>query len=272
MNARQVHAVLAAGVENPGLIARWRREPQLLRSYGIEPDTVDLDGLWKFAGLTVKVRHNAIREDLPLTFRLMSVAGLEIEIFAAYAGDRASKGARYASTAEARACDLVDFLEHWLDLERPGHSLLWDMLRHERALAQLTKSAPPSGPGAERVGGPRTAPSSATLPRVRGKIILHEMRSDPRAVGAALRASAPRLPGVLLEPAYFCYWRADAAKEISIVQLDAFGFYILSFVDGARSAADLNRELGGGKKPTRAFLQLLGELGALGILELGRPR
>ncbi len=37
MTARQVHAVIAAGVENPELIARWQRDPRLLLAQGVEP-------------------------------------------------------------------------------------------------------------------------------------------------------------------------------------------------------------------------------------------
>ena len=78
MNARRVHAVLAAGVQNPALIEAWRRDPELLRGLGLDPAKVDLDALWKFAGLTLKVRHNGIREDLPLTFRLLHVTELAV--------------------------------------------------------------------------------------------------------------------------------------------------------------------------------------------------
>ena len=78
VNARQVHAVLAAGVENPTLISRWRAEPARLLRLGIDPECLDLDALWKFSGLTIKVRHNGVRQQLPCTFRLMAAAGLEI--------------------------------------------------------------------------------------------------------------------------------------------------------------------------------------------------
>ena len=85
MNARRVHAVLAAGVEDPMLIAGWRTEPARLVRLGIEPESLDLNALWKLAGLTIKVRHNGVRQQLPGTFRLMAAAGLEISLFADYA-------------------------------------------------------------------------------------------------------------------------------------------------------------------------------------------
>jgi hypothetical protein len=266
MSARQVHAVIAAGVENPSLLARWEKEPEHLRDRGVDPATIDLDALRKFAGLTVKVRHNGLREELPLTFRLMNVAGLEIEVFSAYAASRAAEGRGYAPTTEGRTLDLIAFLERWLDRERREQALLWDMIRHEHALARLAK-APPS-PACAANG---RAPSAASVPRLCGAIVLHEMQSDPREVAAALRQSRPPLGEIALELRYLCYWRPGGASEIDIVELDAFGFYALSLVDGARSAADLSEAMGGKRRPARAFLRLLGELGAAGLLRFERP-
>ena len=275
MNARRVHAVLAAGVENPTLIASWRRDPALLRACGVDPAEIDLDALWKFAGLTVKVRHNGIREELPHTFRLLHVAELAIDVFASYAGRRAAEGRRFGDTPEARARDFVDFLEHWLDRERPPHALLWDLVRHERALAQLAAAAP--GPAVDAPGAPvdapgkrARAPSGAAVPRLRDGLIVHGMRSDPRAIAAVLRERAPRLEQVPLEPCCLCYWREGG--EVAIVRLDGSVHDLLSLVDGARTAADVHRALFGGVRVTRGFLQILRELADLGVLSLGRPR
>ena len=288
MNARRVHAVLAAGVENPTLIASWRQDPELLRGHGIDPAEIDLDALWKFAGLTVKVRHNGIREELPHTFRFLHVAELTIDVFASYAGRCAAEGRRFGDTAEARTRDFVDFLEQWLDLERPSHALLWDLVRHERALARLAGSADPQagegaspGAGMPGVGAPAprrkragskagAPPTGATVPRLWDGLIVHGMRSDPRAIAELLREKAPRLELVPLEPCCLCY-RRDGG-EVSIVRLDGSVHYLLSLVDGARTASDLHRALLGGKRPTRGFLQILRELADLGVLLLGPPR
>lgn len=267
-----MHAVIAAGLENPQLLARWRQEPDLLRSCGIAPEEIDLDALWKFAGLTAKVRHNGLRADFPLTFRLLNVAGLEIEVFASYASFRASEGGRYADTSHARARDLLGFLEHWLDFDRREHALLWDLMRYELALAQLSSIVAPvtASPAAAPLTQP--APRAASVPRVCGHIILHEMRCDPRLVGAMLQEKSPRLDEVPLGALHFCYWRRGAAAEMHILELDEFGFYLLSLVDGRRSAADLSRMIGGSRRPTKAFLKVLGELAAIGILTFDTER
>lgn len=266
MRARSVHAVLAAALDDPQLVARWRREPDMLRRCGVDPDELDLDALWKFAGLTAKVRHNGLRAHLPLTFRLLNVAGLEIEVFASYASFRAAEGGRYAATTEARAHDLSAFLEGWLDFDRREHALLWDLLRHEMALARLSKLAVTA---AASPAGKAPAPRAASVPRVGGHVILHEMRCDPRVVGALLSERSPRLEEAPPGAFHFCYWRRGAAAEIHILQLDELGFYLLSLADGARSAADLSRLTGGGDRPARGFLKALGELAAVGVLTFG---
>lgn len=268
MNARRVHAVLAAGVQNPALIEAWRREPALLRDHGIEPAEIDLDALWKFAGLSLKVRHNGIREDLPLTFRLLHVAELAIDAFASYAARRAGEGGRLGDTAEARARDFVDFLGEWLDLARTPHALLWDMVRHERALAGLARAAAP-GPG-PRSRARGTAVRGTTVPRRREGLVFHAMQSDPRAVAALLRERAPRLGEVALEPCCACYWRNG--EEAAIARLDASVHDLLALVDGERTAAELGRALLGGDRPAPGFLQILRELAELGVLELGPRR
>ena len=271
MTAARIHAVIAAGLANPQLLARWQREPELLRSYGVEPATLDLTALWKFAGLSAKIKHNALRADLPLTFRLLNVAGLEIEVFASYASARAASGESFADTTEARVQDLLAFLEHWLDLDRREHALLWDLIRHERALTRLSRPL-----GAARVSAEpqlETAPRATSVPRVCGEIVLHEMRCDPRKLAVALRERSPRLEAVAAGTFHLCYWRNGARPELHILELDELGFYLLSLADGEHTAADLSRCLQGGRRPSPQFLRALGDLAALGVLTFGKsPR
>lgn len=264
MKASRVHAVIAAGLDNPQLLAHWRQEPDLLRGCGVEPAAVDLDALWKFAGLAVKVRHNGLRAHLPLTFRLLNVAGLEIEVFASYASFRAAEGGRYADTSEARAQDLLTFLAGWLDSDRREHALLWDVIRYELALAQL--AGPVASDAHVDESSVTHTPRAKSVPRVCGRVVLHEMRCDPRVVGAVLYEKSPRLDEVQLGTCHFCYWRRGAAAEVNILQLDELGFYLLTLADGRRTAAELSRLTGGGSRPAKGFLQALGELAALGIL------
>jgi len=264
MSASQVHAVIAAGLENPTLITRWREEPELLRNCGVDPSAVDLDALWKFAGLSTKVRHNGLRGDLPLTFRLLNVAGLEIEVFASYASFRATEGKSYANTSEARSQDWLMFLERWLDFEIRAHALLWDLMRHEITLAQLRKSCQSAecvtadhSPAQARLGG-------NTVLFICGELALHEMRSDPRVVEKFLRTKHPNLEEVSLEKHYFGYWRKS--NELFVLELDELAFCLLSLIDGKRSIADLSYLINVRRRPDAALLHALGELTASGVI------
>lgn len=269
MSAQRIHTVVAAGVDNPGLITRWRAEPELLRGHGVEPSQIDLDALWRFAGLTVKVRHHALREELPASFRLMSLAGLEIELFASYASERAAQGARLAPTTEGRTLDLLVFLEGWLDRDNIAHALLWDLIRHERALARLARTSPAVGSSPDlRRGDPPTPPAADVVPRIRGEIMLHEMTSDPQAIAHALGDPGFDLAAIPRIQSRACYWRTDAGPEVSILPLEELAFGALSLVDGKRTAAEIYRALGGGRRPPPGFLRILGELQTIGIVAL----
>ena len=272
MSARRIHTVLAAGVDNPALIARWRAEPELLRGHGVEPSQVDLDALWRFAGLTAKVRHHALREELPASFRLMNLAGLEIELFTSYASERAAQGAKLAPTTEGRTLDLLVFLEGWLDRDNTAHALLWDLIRHERALGRLSRATLAVGSSPDlRRGEPPTQPGADVVPRIRGEIVLHEMTSDPQAVARALDARTLDLAAIPRTGSRACYWRTEGAPEIAILPLEELAFGTLGLVDGKRTAAEIYRGLGGGRRPPPSFLRILGELQTIGLVTMRRP-
>src|SRR5262249_14593033 len=199
------------------------------------------------------------------TFRLLNVAGLGIDVFAAFSSFFASEGRRYADTPQARGQGLLSFLGHWVDFYIISHALLLGVVRYELALPRLSRlAAAPALPSAESMARRSTRATSA--PRVCGDIILHEMRCDPRAVVAALQEKSPRLTETPLGTFYFGYWRRSAAAEIHILQLDALGFYLVSLADGKRSPADISRQLCGSRRPARGFLKALGELATIGIL------
>lgn len=264
MNAGQVHAVIAAGLENPTMIARWRQKPELLRNCGVDPAEVDLDALWKFAGLTTKVRHNGLRGDLPLTFRLLNIAGLEIEVFASYASFRAMEGKTYATTSEARSQDLLMFLEQWLDADNGAHALLWDLMRHEVTLAQFRKICQSACGVTADHSLAHARLRAHSVPRVCGALALHEMRSDPRVTEKLLRKKRPNLGEVSLEKYYFGYWHKSA--ELFVLQLDELAFYLLSMIDGKRSTADLSYLINARRRPSPELLSALEDLASIGII------
>lgn len=266
MSLARVHAVMAAGVDQPQLLERWMADAAQLRAFGVTPEGFDLQALAKFAGLGVKVRHNPLRPMFPLGFRLMSVAAIEIDLFSAYALQRSREGRAFAADMAQRARDLVAFVGGWHDPSIRAHALLWDALRYELAVAQLRAPQPAT-----------VAPSRASrAPRIRGDIQLHELQSDPRLLADVLHASTPDLEDVPLQPQAFCFWRAvdddsifdESIGETSVIAIDALGQHLLSRIDGRRTAAALARELGGGRDAERAVAIGLDSLAAIGIVAL----
>jgi hypothetical protein len=258
MTARGVHAVLAAGVQRPDLIDGWQSDPRALRAHGIEPTSMDLPALRKFSGFTTKVRHNGVRNLLPMSFRLMNAAGVEIDFFAAYASFCAANGQTYTGTLDERCRKLVAFMERWLDPSRKEHALLWDLVRHELALVMLAES-----PAASTS---QPAPADSGVPRIAGDLFAYEMRSDPSATAAALAQKTPDLDRVELATRYWGYWRPEHAADVHVVELDAFGYYALSNINGVRSAAELSALLGLGPQPPPSFLRALGQFAEAGII------
>ncbi len=257
MSGRQVHSIVAAGLADPRLLARWATDAGALVSLGIAPDELDVGALRKFAGLTAIVRHNGLRQDLPRTFRLLSAARMEIDLFADYAVHLAEAARRLASGSTARAAELADFIGRWIDPAQPVHLLIHDMVRHEVAILSLGRDVvAPSAP----LGSPCTAACADAIPSVRGVILLHDFHSDPRSAD----------PEAMLDRLMLGYWRASAAEPLRIVELDAFTYELLLRVDGTLSAAKLAHAMTGAA-PTRRFHDALEEIAALGIITLATP-
>ena len=270
MSLARVHAVMAAGVDQPQLLEQWMADAAQLRALGVAPEGFDLPALAKFAGLGVKVRHNPLRPMFPLGFRLMSVAAIEIDLFSAYALQRSREGRAFAVDMAQRARDLVAFVGGWHDPSVRAHALLWDALRYELAVAQLREPQPAT----------IAMPVASRAPRIHGGIALHELQSDPRVLAEVLHANAPDLDDVPLQPQAFCFWHppessendADNIGDTSVIAVDALGQHLLSRIDGQRSAVALARELGGGRDAERAVAIGLDSLAAIGIVALPQRR
>jgi hypothetical protein len=267
VNAALVHAVLAGGVNDPRRLARWSVDPLALRALGVDPASFDLQAMRGLVGLALKVRHNGLRDAFPHTFRLLNIAGLEIDVFAEYALARAIAGVPLAPDNEGRAEDLVAFIERWHDGRQRTHALLWDLARHEHALFQLTQQATTAPAIA-----PTRRPTAGSVPRVRGAIRLHEMQHDPLAIVAAVRQREATLDEIKEYPCAVCYRRAEGESSVHVVELDAFAFAAMQVTaEGCRSVADMSATLGFGGRPPARMLTLLAQLGDAGLLTFSHP-
>jgi hypothetical protein len=258
VSGRQVHSIVAAGLADPRLLARWAADAGALAKLGIVPEEFDVGALRKFAGLTTIVRHNGLRQDLPRTFQLLSEARIEIDLFADYAVHLADAERRLAPGAAARAAEFAEFIGHWIDPGRPAHLLIHDVVRHEVAILLLGADA--VAPSAQR-GPPCTAAVCAdTIAAVRGVILLRDFHFDPRS------ADPEPMPDRLM----LGYWRASATDPLLILELDTFTYELLRRAGGTVSVAKLAHEMTGAS-PTRRFLAALEEVVALGVITLATP-
>ena len=136
MNARQIHAVLAAGVDNPALISAWRSEPARLpprhRTWQPGPRRI------------VEVRG---LDDQGSSQRRAPAAPRHIPAHGGRrAGDRSVRRLcrvprvirqSYAAATTERTHDVVQFIAHWIDPSVDIHALRGDIVRHEQALVLL---------------------------------------------------------------------------------------------------------------------------------------
>src|SRR5215469_9830504 len=127
-SGRNVHAAIAAAMDNPDLLERWRKRAASARRIRSDKDTFDFDRMRLFAGLATKVRHGDVRLSLPLTFKLLDALEISIQFFADYAGTAAAlRKAGTASTAD-KIASLCTFVDGWIDGTDSDQALVRDMI------------------------------------------------------------------------------------------------------------------------------------------------
>jgi hypothetical protein len=280
MSAREVYSILAAGLNHPDKILQWQDHSDFLQERGVSPDSLDLEALWKFAGVAAKVRHNGLRQSFPLSFRLMRAGGLDVELFSSYATACSASGHKYANSTLQRARDLVAFLSEWREPDCTEHSLLWDIMRHELALLELKERAGVAIASPGRKAGTGASPgqrlSKQSILRAHETLILLEMAHSPKDIEAMLSRGDLETANVSSCLCYFGYWRSPQNNRIQVLELDAFSFYALSYSDGTVTLSELSKKLGGEAKLTHAFQDAIRQLTVIGILvpqtpSLARP-
>ena len=275
MNASRVHAVIAGGVGDPRWLARWATEPEALRVLGVDPSELDLKALRGFAGLALKVRHNGLRSAFGQTFRLLHVAGLEIEVFADYAMALASSRTPLARTDLERARNLVDFIEAWHQPAIIEHALLWTVVRHELALLELTQQEDDAVAGQRASAHDlKASPSPTQVSRLhlRGAVRLQELAHDPGEIARMLGAADPQLGAIAPGARSLCYWRESPACAVRIVELDEFGYAALKAAEAGWSVAALCVSIGVSPRVPRVVRSLLGQLQQAGLLFFSNDR
>jgi hypothetical protein len=262
MNGRLVHAILAKGLECPDQLESWSKDPRFMAGAEIDLDEFDLSAIRKFAGLAFKVRHNGTRVFLPLTFRLLRLIENELDLFSDYAVYCSANKIRLATDALQRVDNLITYLGNWIDGGARAHLFLWDIVRHEGALAYLKNSS--------SLEEPQQHPLSAEIdgnciPWIQGSLLLHKLQCDISTLISCLRKQQPSLDGVCSSVHNYAYWRPLKGERIDMLDLDDFSFELLRRTDGNRSIDQLSIALTG-SKASAAFIEGVRQLSRLGLI------
>lgn len=236
MTAARLQSAIAAGLSNPTLLKDWSARPQELKQAGIDVETLDFHAIRKFAGLGCKVRHNELRRELPLSFRFVKAAGIEIDFFAAYAEHLAESGKTLAKTKEERADGLLLFANKWLDRSDRKNALFWDVLQHEMAIFAAKHRA-------QQPASEKPAPSGLnghSVMRTQGTLQLRILHFNPADIAQALQAEGPEWEAVPPANCLMGYWRANDGQAVHVMELDALSFEVLRLLDGNRSLDDIS--------------------------------
>jgi hypothetical protein len=261
MEARRVHTIMASGLSNPSRLHSWTTHPDTLRAMhvGLETNSAASAfaiGLWKFAGLGEKIRHTNCRSDIPSTFRLLASTGLEIDVFSSLTQQAGVLRKQGRKGSLEKIANLIDFLRDWHDPENRNHVLLWDLIRHESAIAELTQAIPTS------LVEPTLAQLSAdSVPRLRGTLRLHRMRFDPRSIIAEMRKQAPDPGSIDPSPVCLGYW-LNPQGQLLVIDLDDFTLDLLIYTNGVRSVQVIAMEFAkiGAQVPVNILISVLHRL------------
>jgi hypothetical protein len=255
-SAALTHSVLASALVDADRLAGWRADPGQLAEYGIEPSTMDLDGLADFAGLAERVRHNQCRRDLHLTFRLLWLAKLEVALFRDYTPVSLRRRRAGLNTTADRIAGLAEFMAEWAQGD-PTRGLIRETLEHEQIVARLRHAevpAPPPGAGASR-------PDEPAVPLPNGRIVVRTSSCNPMRVAEVLQANQPDL-GLIERGSWTLIYRRGFDGSLTVSEVDRGLGALVSVVAGDADVAALADRL---RVPHDLLGSMLDQLTGLGM-------
>lgn len=244
MDASKVHAIIAACLADPQIISALLANPEVTRQNfnkaGIDAEAFDWQSIQKFAGFVTKVRQNPVRNNLPLTFKALSICDLEIAVFTHYAPNFTHLTHNGYLPDELRTETFVGFLTNWLDATNPIHLLIKDIVNHEWTIEQLHRlntKTPDEQPTISFM------PTVKSVPTIQGVLKIQNMCYDMHQVIPMIQNNKLDMYEIKQKEFLLGYWCGGLGKQIKIVELQAIGAYILSAVNGERTIRDISDSL-----------------------------
>lgn len=257
--AALVQSVMAAALADPHRLEEWIEEPRLLERYGMDAAAMDLSALADFAGLSEKVRHNQCREHLELTFRLLRLSGMEVELFRSYAPRSRQRRRQGLTTVADRLDGLAAFVEAWAQQGDAGRTLVRDVLWHEYVIAVLRDS------GAAATADGLDPAASHAVPVHDGRLAVRRTTCSPFQVTEVLRAREPDLAAIERGTWTFVYHRAPPGP-VRVMEVEDGVAELLLAVDGRSSVEEIARRLFGSDELTGSLRSTFDEFARLGLL------
>lgn len=262
LSARVAHSAMATCVADPERLAREAAMPPAQRTRALRE--LDLDSLADFMGLTEKVRHNQVRGDLQMTFRLLRITGLEIRLFRDYAPSSLRRRAHGLTSPAQRLDGLVEFTQTWAGAD-PQRCLVRDVLRYEHTVAAFrrdTSIEDDRGPAALR-------PDSVPVPH--GRIVTVEASCQPVAAVEVLRAQEPDL-GLVERRRYDLVYHRSPSGRFRVIEVEPGTPALLDAVDGRSTVRRLTERLVGDDGYVGAVCAAYQSLTDLGLLTVEGAR
>lgn len=252
-----VNSILARCIVDPLFLGTLARDPgDALAAYKLDPATLaefmrlDTQRIVGLAALVTKVQNNGLWQWLPYTRRLLIQHGLETEVFSAYGEIHQRNRSDGPIGQDEQTRRYLRFLEERLG--RPAYRSAFgihDMLAHERikwemrtaCLAAAGTSGPSEGSRGDR--RPPPGPFAKLVPRVQGRLLVHEFCHSPFEIAAALdRLGEFHVVGAP-SPHWLGYWGDLATGQLRILELDERIARTLEAIDGERTVRAVSEQV-----------------------------
>jgi hypothetical protein len=231
-----VHSVVATALTRPGVLNDREGDLAGRLQAGSKAIGLDLASVNDFAGLAEKVRHNQIRYELELTFRLLRLFELEIALFRDYLPTSLARRQRGLTKPADRVIGLAEFAPEWAG-DDEHRCVVRDVLIHECILAAFRGDIERLGgdmgnaPDSEDGCGHAIAATPNSVPAFRGSVVVRSMICDPDQVADVLRDREPDLTLIRRESRTAVYQRSSSLG-VRVLSTDMGVGELITAVDG----------------------------------------